>query len=533
MPAAAFLRRAGLAWRAALPRQAAAVAGGLLVYAAFPPRTAWYLAPLGIALAVAAVAAPRRPGRPVSLWGGLGYGCLTGLAFFLPLLPWVGIYVGAPPWIALAAAESLFTGLFGLAVAVLHRWRVLPRWAMPFAVAACWTLTEWLRSSVPFGGFPWGRLAFGQPEGPLLPLASLGGAPLLSFAVALVGAGLAAAGLSLHARVRRTGPWLPAALGALVAVALPLVAGAARAPFLPGMEDGRQLTVAAVQGDVPRLGLGFNAQRRAVLDMHVRRTLQLADEVDAGRQPRPDIVVWPENSSDIDPLRNADAAQEITYAADRIGAPILVGAVLTNDDGTTTNSVIVWNPGTGPADRHDKAILQPFGEYMPYRSFFRHFSSYVDDAGRFVPGHDDGVVTAAGVPVAVATCYEIAFDRAYTNAVRAGGRFLAAPTNNATFSPSEMTDQQLAMTRIRAVEHGRAAVVAATTGVSAIIAPDGAVAKRTEQFVPAAIVSPIPLRTALTPATRAGPWPEYVLSALAAAALLASAGAGLHRRRRA
>ncbi|GAA4813723.1 hypothetical protein GCM10023353_18430 [Tomitella cavernea] len=367
---------------------------------------------------------------------------------------------------------------------------------------------------------------------------------MLSFAVALVGAGVAAAvliaaGIAADRRERtgedRARPGrttrVVAAAGALTAVALPLIAGAARAPFLPGMDSGdRQLTVAAVQGNVPRLGLGFNAQRRAVLDMHVRRTLQLADDVDSGREPRPDVVLWPENSSDIDPLRNPDAAREISYTADRIGAPILVGAVLNNGDGTTTNSVIVWNPDTGPADRHDKAILQPFGEYMPFRDFFRHFSSYVDQAGHFVPGHGDGVVTADGVPIAVATCYEIAFDRAYTTAVRAGGQFLAAPTNNATFSPSEMTYQQLAMTRVRAAEHGRAAVVAATTGVSAIIAPDGTVTQRTGVDVPAALVASIPLRTDLTPATVAGPWPEYVLTGLGAFAVAASAGAGLRRR---
>ncbi|WP_182347488.1 apolipoprotein N-acyltransferase [Tomitella gaofuii] len=549
MSAPARLRHFALGWTKALPRQVLAVGGGLLIFASYPPRTAWYLAPVGIALAVLAVTWPRRTplrdagGRP-SLWGGFGYGFLAGAGFLLPLLPWVGLYVGPVPWLALVAAESLFVGVFGLAVAVLHRWPATPAWLRPFAVAACWSGTEWLRSSVPFGGFPWGRLAFGQPDGILLSLASLGGAPLLSFAVALVGAGVAAAvvitaGIAADRRarpgerparpVRRTR--IVAAAGALTAIALPLVAGAARAPFLPGMDSGeRQLTVAAVQGNVPRLGLGFNDQRRAVLDMHVRRTLQLADDVDAGREPRPDIVLWPENSSDIDPLRNPDAAREISYAADRIGAPILVGAVLNNGDGTTTNSVIVWNPGTGPADRHDKAILQPFGEYMPFRDFFRHFSSYVDQAGHFVPGHGDGVITADNVPIAVATCYEIAFDRAYTTAVRAGGQFLAAPTNNATFSPSEMTYQQLAMTRVRAAEHGRAAVVAATTGVSAIIAPDGTVTQRTGADVPAALVSAIPLRTELTPATVAGPWPEYVLSALGAVAVAASAGAGLRRR---
>lgn len=545
----ALLTRFGRAWRAALPRQTAAVVGGLLVFASFPPRTTWYLAPIGIALATLAITAPRE--STPSLRGGFGYGYLAGAGFLLPLLPWVGTYVGAVPWLALALAESLFVGVYGLAVAILHRWPATPRWLLPFAAAACWSGSEWLRSTVPFGGFPWGRLAFGQPEGILLPIASLGGAPLLSFAVSLVGTGLAAIAAAVleralhrrrarpdgtaddeHRQEGRTRARRAAAAGAVVAVAAPLILGAAMLPTLPSMNGGRQLTVAAVQGNVPRLGLDFNAQRRAVLDMHVQRTLQLADDVDAGREPQPDVVVWPENSSDIDPLRNRVAYEEITAAADRIGAPILVGAVLDNGDGTTTNSVIVWKPHAGPAGRHDKRFLQPFGEYMPYRDFFRRFSEYVDDAGNFVPGHDDGVVAADGEPIAVATCYEVAFDDALTTAVRDGGQFLAIPANTATFGESDMTYQQLGMSRVRAVEHGRAAVVAATAGVSAIIAPDGEVTQETGQFVPAALVSSIPLRTELTPATIAGPWAEYVLCAFAAASLVASAASGIRGRPR-
>ncbi|MDP1491726.1 hypothetical protein, partial [Klebsiella pneumoniae] len=88
---------------------------------------------------------------------------------------------------------------------------------------------------------------------------------------------------------------------------------------------------------------------------------------DAGRVDQPDVVIWPENASDIDPLRNADAAADITRASEAIGAPILVGTVLVNADRTTTNSVIVWDGANGPQEQHDKKIIQPFGEYLPYR----------------------------------------------------------------------------------------------------------------------------------------------------------------------
>ena len=95
---------------------------------------------------------------------------------------------------------------------------------------------------------------------------------------------------------------------------------------------------------MPRLGLDFNAQRRAVLDNHVQQTLRLAADVQAGRAPAPDLVVWPENSSDIDPYRNADAAADIAAAARAVGAPILVGAVVQGPGRFVSNTAIVWDP---------------------------------------------------------------------------------------------------------------------------------------------------------------------------------------------
>ncbi|WP_036559599.1 apolipoprotein N-acyltransferase [Nocardia brasiliensis] len=603
-------------------RAVASICAGLLIFGSFPPRPWWFLAPLGLALLTLVV---RGSGR---LRAGFGYGFLAGLAFFVPLLPWTGIYVGPVPWLALSTVCAVYIGLFGLLARMVGR---LPGW--PLWVALAWASAEWARSSFPFGGFPWGRLAFGQADGWFLPLASLGGAPFVSFAVALTGAGAAALVLRLRAiyadaqpvaeprpaddhvgtvgereavgssattgestveaggsaavagasattsgdpiagadgnvaaaerdsvgrrgaepstgavaagradAVRaadepptgsltgrapepiagpRRAAWLGCAAAAATLAVLPL-AGLLLGATLPAPDQGdRVITVAAIQGSVPRLGLDFNAQRRAVLDNHVRRTEELAQAVAAGAAKKPDVVIWPENSSDIDPLRNADAAALITRASERIGAPILVGAVLVNGDRTTTNSVIVWNGAAGPGERHDKKIIQPFGEYLPMRSFFRLFSEYADRAGYFVPGHGDGVVRAAGIDIGVATCYEVAFDRAFEDAMRAGAQLLTVPTNNATFGDSEMTYQQLAMSRVRAVEHGRALVVAATSGVSAIIAADGTVQQESPQFVPAALVAQLPLRSSNTFATSVGPLPERVFVALTAAAVLA------------
>ncbi len=532
------------AWRPGLGllRVGGAAGAGLLLYAAAPPRELWWLAPA--AFAVLWVVLIGRDAR-----SGFGYGLVFGLAFFLPLLSWVGALVGSLPWLALAAVEALVLALAGAGVAVVSRMPAAPVWA-----AGVWVAAEAVIARVPFGGLPWGRVAFGQPSGVFLPVAAIGGAPLLTAAVILTGF---STGELLRRILRATDTAVPeldsragdvttnssavelGRLRALVAPALlvifPVVGGLLAGVVVDGAAGQGQGVVALVQGNVPRAGLEFNAQRRAVLDNHAARTRQLAAEVTAGRYPQPVLVIWPENSSDIDPLRNADARAVIDQAARAIGVPILVGGVLLTDDGHTTNTAIVWDPRTGPGQRHDKRPL-PFAEYIPYRDFFRLFSPYADLAGHFVPGNGNAVVDLGGIRVGIAICSEVIFDDLVRHSVRSGAQVLAVPTNNATFGFSEMTYQQQAISRVRAVEHGRTVLVAATSGVSAVIAPDGTVEQQTRLFTPDALVARVPLRSGTTLATRLGPTPEWALGALGIAGVAAAlvrygrAGAGGRRR---
>lgn len=515
-PAAArintWARRFGGAVLDRWPRLAATIGGGLALWVSFPPVGWWFAAFVGFSLLAWVLTT-----RSTTAKGGFGYGLLFGLAFYVPLLPWISGLVGAVPWLALATAQALFCGLFGLLAVVVRR---LPGWPVWFA--ALWVSQEWLKSTVPFGGFPWGVIGFGQTDGPLLPIARLGGAPLVSFAVALAGFSLALVAAEIvqwwhHGH--KPGVPAPAVLLPGVSIAVVLLVTALVWPGVrqsgTGAGDDPSVTVAAVQGNVPRLGLEFNAQRRAVLDNHVKETLRLAEDVRAGRAAQPMFVVWPENSSDIDPLANADAGAQITAAAEAIDAPILVGGVVkapgySPDNPVANNSVIVWNPTDGPAERHDKQIVQPFGEYLPWRGFFRHLSSYADRAGYFVPGNGTGVVHAAGVPIGVTTCWEVIFDRAARESVLNGAQVLTVPTNNATFDEA-MSSQQLAFGKLRAVEHNRYVVVAGTTGISAVIAPDGRELARTEWFRPAYLVDQIRLKSELTPATQWGPIVQAVL----------------------
>ncbi|MGK2869837.1 MAG: apolipoprotein N-acyltransferase [Mycobacterium sp.] len=508
-------------------RLAVSVIAGLLMYASFPPVGWWWAAFPSLGL-LGWVLTRTQTTRA----GGFGYGLIFGLAFYVPLLPWIGGLVGTVPWLALSLLQALFPAVFGLLAVVV---RGLPGWPVWFA--AEWAVQEWLKSSVPFGGFPWGVVAFGQAEGPLLPLAQLGGAPLVSVAVALVGFSLTALALEIALWWRRSHPKSAGSDAARPEAVLPgvciCVVLLATALVWPGVRQAGagagehpSVTVAAVQGNVPRLGLDFNAQRRAVLDNHVAQTLRMAEDVRAGRAPQPMVVIWPENSSDIDPLRNTDAAARISEAARAIRAPILVGTVLaapgyTRDSPVATNTVLVWDPETGPQDRHDKKIIQPFGEYLPLRSFFRKISSFADRAGYFQPGDGNGVVQAAGIPIGVATCWEVIFDRAVRESVLNGAQLLAVPANNATFDAA-MSEQQLAFARLRAVEHDRYVVVAGTVGISAVVAPDGHALAHTEFFEPAYLDMPVRLKSNITFATDWGPIVQWVLVGIGLAAVIAA-----------
>ncbi|WP_330319636.1 apolipoprotein N-acyltransferase [Streptomyces clavifer] len=506
-PSPAPVPRSGRPWPR-LVRPAAAVLSGLLLYASFPPRPLWWLVLPGFALLGWVLSARR-------LRTAFGLGLLAGLGFMLPLLHWTGEEVGPVPWLALAFAEALFIAVGCVGIAAVSRLAYWPVWA-----AAVWVLDEAVRARVPFGGFPWGKIAFGQADSMFLPLAALGGTPLLSFAVVLCGFGLLEA-LRQVRRYRSTGTVPRAAVvAAAVTVAVPVVAALAALPLVDDSAEDGTATVAAIQGNVPRLGLDFNSQRRAVLDNHADRTEQLARDVKAGKVAQPDFVLWPENSSDLDPYRNPDAREAIDRAVRAIGVPTVIGAVLAPDTGALRNTLIEWDPDNGPVDTYDKRHIQPFGEYMPMRSFVRIFSKDVDRVQRdFGSGSKVGVFDLAGTRVGLVTCYEAAFDDAVRDTVKDGGQLIAVPSNNATFGRSEMTYQQLAMSQVRAVEHGRSVVVPVTSGVSAVIRPDGTIVQKTEMFTPDALVDEVPLRSSLTPATRLGTLPEGILALLAVAGL--------------
>ena len=499
-------------------RLAAALAAGAALFVSFPPYGWWPLAPVAVALLTLAC-----HGRRVR--AGLGLGLVTGLAFFVPLLAWTGLNVGSFPWLLLSTVQAAYIGLLGAALAGCSVLVARRRWLLVPLTGVLWTAQEALRDRAPFGGFPWGRLAFSQEDSPALRLASLGGAPLVTFAVAIAGGLLALAALALWPDLaRRRLPRAPRPALIAAGLALGAVAVIAVGALVPLQRPaGRSVTVAIVQGNVPRLGLDFNAQRRAVLDNHVQATLDLAIQVANGQRPQPDLVIWPENSSDIDPLESgdADARAIIDRAANVIGAPILVGAVLDGPGPThARNAGILWLPGTGPDQQYIKRHPVPFAEYMPLRSIARKVSSKVDLVrADFVAGKTPGVIHTQPATLGDVICFEVAYDGIVRDTVTGGAQLLTVQTNNATFNRAEAL-QQMAMVRLRAVEHGRSALMASTVGVSGFVSADGTVSQATGFNTEAVVVTQLPLSDSRTLATRLGAIPEYVLVALALAALI-------------
>ena len=452
-----------------------------------------------------------------------------GLAFFLPHLWWADAAVGAPiGWIALAVLQSIAVGLFGAAWVAVRRTQFVARHDLVqvAVVAVIWTAVEQLRGRVPFGGFPWGLLAFSQTDAPLIPLASVGGTTLVGAVTAAIGA-LLALGVTRWVG-RAPGRWTSTPFATAIVLAL--------APALlqtPTTAEAGSLVVGAVQGDVPARGADATSQARAVAANHVAGTRTLLRDARAGAL---DLVVWPESASDIDPRTDDELAEAIDSVARDAGVPILLGTQRFAER-VRYNDYLVWIPGTRGTDVYTKQRPVPFGEYIPYRDFFRRLSPAVDRvstdmaAGTAI-GVLDVPINALGraVRVATAICFEVAYGDLIRESVVAGGELIIIPTNNASFGLTQESTQQLAMSRFRAVEHGRATVQVSTVGVSALIAPDGRVLDRTELFTSDQMVAELPLRTTLTLTDRLGAWPATIIDTIALA-LLATAVFRRHRGR--
>ncbi|MFK4267096.1 apolipoprotein N-acyltransferase [Streptomyces milbemycinicus] len=498
------MRRLGRLARREARRSAIAAVFGLAFGLAFPPYDLWPLSLVSVAaLSLLTHGRTARQGA----WTGFA----MALPFFILLLKWLHV-VGWDATVGLAVLQALYFLPLGAALALTSRLPVA--WLRPLWAACLWIAEEWVRGRVPFGGFTWGRLAFANTGSPFTPLAALGGAPLVSFAVALTGTLLAAAALALYGmRGGIPRPRAALAAGGSVAVAAAVTVAGFAVPIPTAADDS--VDIAIVQGNVQKPGMDFLGRPMKILNNHVNATIELAKDVKAGRIKKPDLVIWPENASDLDPFQYQEAYARIDEAVKAIDVPVLVGALVDHPtkQGYVLNQGIVWDPKTGPGASYTKQHPVPFGEYVPFREQLSKVITRFKRVPRdFYPGDHTGVLKVGPARLGDVICFEVAYDGIVRDTVNAGARMIVVQTNNATYGRTGQPEQQLAMGRLRAIEHGRTVVTAATSGISAVVAPDGTIEQRTKEFTQDVLTARVPLRDGKTVADRVGATPEWVLA---------------------
>ncbi|MDR0481858.1 MAG: apolipoprotein N-acyltransferase [Cellulomonadaceae bacterium] len=529
-----------------------AVTAGITLWAAFPDTGWWPLTVIAVALLHEAWQ------RDHAGWNAL-VGYCAGIAFFLPHTWWAAEAATVPPWLALTLV--LQAPFFALAGALWTWARRLPAvttrtplYVLTFA--AVFTSAEQWRSRVPFGGFPWGRLAWSVADAPTGRAAWLAGSVLVTALLAVGGVLLTrAVEYGIQRDILASGICLGAMGIALFAPALlplpssnkaepvanPAVTvvvdhGDRAVPVNGGTDlaEAGTLTVGIVQGGNANPGgdASYNAQQ--VLDNHRTGTRELiATGVDF------DLMVWPEDSAGWDPAlpRNAALAQSLDALSLQAGAPLLIGTQEFPQEGGRYNVMLLWNAGEGIIGRYAKQRPVPFGEYIPLRPLLERLSDQVARVSTDMIAAENAPVIEVPVTqrvdsnstapqgtvtLGMGICFEVAYDDIFVDAIRHGAEVLIIPTNNASFGITPQSTQQLQMTRMQAIATGRATVQVSTVGVSGVISPDGTLVARTGLMSADHVIAEVPLRTTVTPAVTLGLWPGWM--ALALGPLLAACG---------
>ena len=405
-----------------------------LASAAFEPIGIWYLAIFGFALFFRKLKDTNRP-----VWQSLVFGFVLNAI----VLHWSGKYVGALPWLLL----SLLQALFYLPIGWIYKRTNSLWWA-----AAALILMEELRSRFPFGGFGWTRIAFSQVESPALPIVAIGG--VLSLSVITVLASMLLTRISAKSLLLLSAVFLLTFL-------------------LPSNPQGSgSVNLLAIQGNTPEVGLEFNSRAKAVFNLHRDATKEFATS-------SYDAIIWPENAIDIDPRSNSEVAADIKALTGSLGTPLIAG-VVQNTNGSPQNVSIMYGEDGNEASVYIKRGLTPFGEYMPLRNLAELVSPMARTVTDFVPG--DSLVThrISGFNLGPVICYEIIKDNLVRDMAR-NSQALIVQTNSATFANTPESAQQLAITRIRAVEHSREILSVSTVGISAFIDNNGRVLSQTPE----------------------------------------------------
>lgn len=452
------------------------VLAAFLASAAFAPIGIWYFAVLGYALFLRKLS---NTGKPIWL------AFLFGLAYNAIVLHWSGKFVGALPWLLLALLQALFYIPVGYVAKKLDN-----IWWTIFTLL----LMEEFRALFPFGGFAWTRISFSQVESPALPIVSYGGVLALS-ALTLVIAALLTR-ISLSNLIKLT----------LIFIFVAVI------PANP--QGSGSVNLLAVQGNTPSVGLDFNSRAKAVFDLHRDATYRFA-------KAKYDAIIWPENAIDIDPSAYPEVAQDIAKLNFKTQTPLIAGVVLQHN-GSPENASVMYDKDGNVESAYIKRGLTPFGEYMPLRGLAEFISPYAKSVTDFNAGQFLQVHKIGANPIGPVICYEIINDR-LVREMAANSTGLIVQTNSATFAGTSESRQQLAITRIRAIENSRSILSVSTIGISALIDNNGRVVSQTKEDTQAYLKADLELNTYSTWANRFGYLAEiFVLGFIALLAFRSS-----------
>ena len=426
---------------------------GALLSAAFEPVGKWWVAPIALAAHMYALSLTDRKVLSTFVFASI---------LNLIVLHWSSTFVGSVPWLILALGLSVFY----LPLSLVSRWGMT-------SYPLIYILLEEVRNRFPFGGFGWVRLAYTQADAPFSKIAAIGGASALSALTVLLGA-------ILYYATRRKFSLLT--LVPFLSLLIPV-----------NIATFATTNVLMIQGDVPQMDLDFNSRAKAVFNNHLEKT-----ESELRKDSNVDFVLWPENSVDVDPFQNSD----VNKSLNSINKPLIIGAIV-EKGGSILNTSIFWGGELPPI--YVKQHLTPFGEYMPLRSLASLVSPYTDRVKDFEPGQSQVFFKVKEAVIAPVICFELVDDELLHKAA-IGSNILAVQTNSATFGMSAESAQQLEMTRIRAIEHGRNIVSVSTTGYSAVIDAQGKVLQKTSMGTADSIRATVDLVEGQTPRDVAGDW---------------------------
>lgn len=492
-------------------RTVVAIIAGVLTALGFQPFGWWPLVPVGVAGLTLAVLSARR------VRGATGLGFAYGIGFLLLGIGWMQvIFVHA--MIGLVAVEALFYGLLG---AVLKLGSRTAWW--PLTAAACWVAVEFTFTRFPFNGFGWMRLGYAMVDSPLAWVLPLVGVAGLSLITSLLG----------QAIVWLVTGWSRRRAAATLAGLLATTALAAGGSLVPVGNQTGESTVGWVQGGAPGGGVYGIGGPRTTTRNHLAEASRLRDRIDAGELARPDFVVLPENTTDMDPFTDAETGRLVGQMSAELGVPMLFGAILDGPGVEERQTASLWwDPVQGEQARYIKRGIVPFGEWVPLRSILLPLIPELQYVGaQSIPGDEPGALPVnlpdgRSLTLGIMICYDLVYDEFAYDTVRYGGQVLLVQSSNAMYQGTGQIEQQFAITRARAMELRREILVVTTSGVSGLIHADGSVAFTAPERVGASGVVGLPEREGTTPATWLAPGLELAILLLAVVGLGVSVGYG-------